>query len=196
MASKRFKRQVEKAVNKRLQKEMASDKKFDKQVNALENQYNQRLSQGREEGRRYADQFMNRQFQGLQPQQRQALQETANSQLQRDLQNQNRMLMGSQGRAGVRGGAAFAQRAELGRQAMQAQQQMQRDLSQLDADERRANMGMAYGIESGEAANRLLTRQRAEDMQEARNLERMQNKQASRAYDALRRSSTKAFSRI
>jgi len=68
---------------------------------------------------------------GLTPVQRQSMQETANKQISGQLQNYQKMLAGSQGWRGVRGGKG---QADVNRQALNAQTQVQRDLNIQDAD--------------------------------------------------------------
>ena len=68
---------------------------------------------------------------GLSPIQRQSMQETANKQIAGQLQNYQKMLSGSQGWRGVRGGKGHA---DANRQALNAQTQVQRDLNIQDAD--------------------------------------------------------------
>ena len=69
--------------------------------------------------------------QGLTPVQRQSMQETANKQIGGQLQNYQKMLSGSQGWRGVRGGKG---QSDVNRQALNAQTQVQRDLNIQDAD--------------------------------------------------------------
>lgn len=117
----------------------------------------------REEGKAYADEVLNRKYEGLTQPQRTAMQESANAQINRDIQGYNRRLVSQQGHRGVAGGAAFAQQQDLARAGLDAQQQMQRDLTSLDADLALKKMAAAYNIEQGEVGQSLMRQQMAQD---------------------------------
>lgn len=140
--------------------EMASHQE---QVNKLANEQKDKDKLTREEGKKYADEVLAREYQGLNPKQRQSLQESANYQIDKDIQNYQRKLSGQQGSRGVQGGAAYAQRQDLARLGGEAQQQMQRDLTSLDSELAMKKAAAAYNIEQGEVANDQLRNQMALD---------------------------------
>lgn len=119
----------------------------------------------RQEGRSYANEVLSRNYSGLNPAQRQAMEETGRAKLQRDMQGIQRKLLANQGRSGIRGGAAYAQQADLARAGMDSQQQMYRDLQNLDADMALKKLAAAFNIEQGEAAQSQADRQLAIDEQ-------------------------------
>src|SRR5689334_7390049 len=67
----------------------------------------------RSEGRQYAQNVLSQDYQGLTPQQRQNMESTGNRRLSREVQGHERRLLAEQGRKGIRGGTAYAQRADL-----------------------------------------------------------------------------------
>ena len=140
--------------------EMASHQE---QVNKLANEQKDKDKLTREEGKKYADEVLAREYQGLNPKQRQSLQESANYQIDKDIQNYQRKLSGQQGGRGVQGGAAYAQRQDLARLGGEAQQQMQRDLTSLDAELAMKKAAAAYNIEQGAVADDQLRNQMALD---------------------------------
>lgn len=153
----------------------------DRKAASLAGQYQRESDMDRRAAQGVSQQFLNRSFQGIQPRDRQYLQETANSNLNNYLQGQRRQLLGQQGLHGVRGGAAYAQQADLARMGAQARQQTQRDLNVADIEERNKNRATAYGIESGEQAQRALSREQARDVTDANRLEKQQKRYARKA---------------
>jgi hypothetical protein len=117
----------------------------------------------RQEGRRYGEELIGRNYQGLSPQQRLAYEESAKTKLNRDLQGQQRRLVAQQGARGVRGGAAYAQQADLARASMENQSQLQRDLNQLDSDLALKKLAAVFNVEQGQVAQSDLDRQTALD---------------------------------
>lgn len=137
---------------------------YQDQVNRVADEQRFRDELAREEGRKRADEFLNREYKGLGKVQRQSLQESANSQINRDIQGYEKKLLAQQGRRGVKGGAAYAQQQDLARLGTDAQQQMQRDLSALDADLAIKKLAAAYNIEQGEVGQETLRQQMARDI--------------------------------
>lgn len=93
-----------------------------------------REAEAREGYKEEARQDVTTDMPGLTPNQRRQLQQSANSQINKQVQSYKRSMSSNQGRRGVRGGAAFAQQAEIARQGMDAQNQFQRDLVEKDTD--------------------------------------------------------------
>src|SRR5579863_3248623 len=89
---------------------------------------------GRQAGRQYADEVLSREYEGLKPAQRQALEEENNRQINRNVREADRELISNQGRRGVGGGAAFKQRRSLFQEGNREKQAFQRELTGLNAD--------------------------------------------------------------
>lgn len=137
---------------------------YQQQVNQVANDQKGRDRIARDEGKAYADEVINREYSGLTKNQRGSLQESSNAQINRDVQGYGRKLLAQQGRRGVKGGAAYAQQQDLARLGTDAQQQMQRDLSSLDADLALRKMAAAYNIEQGEVSQEGLRQQMSRDI--------------------------------
>jgi hypothetical protein len=118
---------------------------------------------------------------GLEDKQRRVLQESANSQINRDIQGYEKKLLAQQGRRGVKGGAAFAQQQDLARLGSEAQQQMQRDLSVLDSELAMRQAAAAYNVQQGEIAQEALRNQMAKDTLESYDQRKYQKWLASEA---------------
>lgn len=139
---------------------------YQSQVNQLADDQKKRDQIARQEGRLESDDYLNREYKGLGTQQRNNLQETANAQIARDIQGYDKRLLGQQGKRGVMGGAAYAQRADLARIGTEAQQQVQRDISSLDAEAAKQKLAQAYNIETGAVGQEAFRQQGAKDLLE------------------------------
>lgn len=156
----------------RLKKEQQTDpvteqRTHQEQINQVAADQKGRDQVARQEGKEYSDELLNRQYEGLGKVQRQGLQESANAQIGRDIQGYEKKLLAQQGRRGVKGGAAYAQQADLARMGADAQQQTQRDLSALDSDLAMRKLAAAYNIEQGEVGQEALRQQMAKDTLES-----------------------------
>ena len=121
----------------------------------------------REEGKLRADEILSREYKGLGDNQRRNLQESSNAQINRDIQGYEKKLLAQQGARGLKGGTAFAQKQDLARMGVDAQQQTQRDLSALDSDLALKKLAAAYNIEQGSVGEEALRRQMAQDSMDA-----------------------------
>lgn len=153
----------------RLKKQQQTDpvkeeRSHQEQVNQIAGDQKERDQLAREEGKQYADELLNRHYEGLGKTQRGSLQESANAQINRDIQGYEKKILAQQGRRGVKGGAAYAQQQDLARLGTEAQQQMQRDLSTLDSDLALKKLAAAYNIEQGEVGQESLRQQMARDV--------------------------------
>jgi hypothetical protein len=121
--------------------------------------------QAREEGKKYAEEVLGRDVQGLTPAQRNAMQFEANKQIQRQHQSANRKLLGDQGQHGIvgKGGVGFAQQKDLQRLANESQGQATRDIDKLNADLALKKLAAMFNIEQGEVAQNQLDKQMAVD---------------------------------
>jgi len=139
-------------------------------------------------GKSRADEILGRRYQGIDPTQRRNMEETANQGINRQIQGYQRQLTAQQGQRGVRGGAAYAQNADLARMGTEAQGQYQRDLSNLDSDLALKKLAAAYNIEQGEASQGNLDRQMS--------LDEKRFKQEKKRQEALTKQANRAFSRV
>jgi hypothetical protein len=126
-------------------------------ANDLASRDAERTAPKREEHKKEAMSDVTTPTQGLTPQQRQTMQESANKQLSGQLQNYSKMLSSSQGWRGVRGGKG---QADVNRQALNAQTQIQRDLNLQDADLSMQRLAAYLSSLEGKEANELLRNQK------------------------------------
>lgn len=119
----------------------------------------------REEGKKYAEEVMNRDVQGLTPEKRQAMQYEANKGIQRSMQSANRKLLGDQATHGIvgQGGVGYAQQKDLQKLGIDAQGQVHRDLDKLNADLALKKLAAMFNIEQGEVSQAQLDKQMAID---------------------------------
>jgi hypothetical protein len=160
--------------NRKPEIERQNDEALKSQANTLAQQYKNERQQAYGEGRKRAEELFSRNIEGLTPQQRTSMQESGQHRLGREYQGYQQQLAAAQGRRGVRGGAAYAQQADLARAAGEAQQQSQRDLSQLDSDLMLKKLAAMFNIEQGEAQQGSLDRQVAQDQLELQGERRRQ----------------------
>lgn len=130
-------------------------------TNEVANQETQRQKEAREGHKAEAKEDVTTEMPGLTPQQRQAMQESANMQIGGHLDNYSKMLASSQGARGVRGGKA---QADLRRQALNAQNQVTRDLNEKDADLAMQRLAAYLSSLEGKQAADILNRQQAQDL--------------------------------
>ena len=165
--AKREKLAMQDEVNRLKQEKLVDpvqeQKTHQTQVNQVADEQRGRDLEAQQKGTQRFDELMNRGYKGLEDTQRRALQESANSQINKDIQGYEKKILAQQGRRGVKGGAAFAQQQDLARLGTEAQQQMQRDLSTLDADLVLRKIAAAYNVEQGEVGQEALRQQMARD---------------------------------
>lgn len=150
-------------------------------INRLSEESRQRDIAAREEGRKYGEELINRKVQGISPEERNALQESANAQIGRDIHGHEKRILAQQGKRGIRGGAAYAQRQDLARLGTEAQQQVQRDLTSLDRDLAMRKLAALYNVEQGERGQAAIRHQGAKDTAEAYNQRKYQKWLADQA---------------
>lgn len=100
---------------------------------------------------------------GMSEEQKRAMRESANAQINSQIQNYSRMLASQTGRAGIRGGAAAAPQLELQKQGLQAQNQFQRDLIEKDSDVAMQKLAAYMASLEGKTAEDILRRQQYYD---------------------------------
>lgn len=165
--AKREKLAMQEEVNRLKQEKLVDpvqeQKTHQEQVNQISNEQLGRDQQAQQRGTERFDELMNRGYKGLEDTQRRSLQESANSQINKDIQGYEKKILAQQGRRGVKGGAAYAQQRDLAQLGTEAQQQMQRDLSTLDADLVLRKIAAAYNVEQGEVGQEALRQQMARD---------------------------------
>lgn len=199
----RIKRAREKKADKAeiKQKDAQEDEKFANSNNPEEDvlsnldmasRISERLKSGldsaRQKGEAQAEATFGKETQGLSPGQRQNLQEQANRQISRDFQGYQRDIIGKQGQRGVRGGAAYAQQADLARLAGDAQQEFQRDLANVDSDLAMKKLAQIFSVGQGAMGEEVLRNQQAIDLlsdYENKRYNRGQEKQYNRYFQRL-----------
>lgn len=132
-------------------------------VSDLQAGESERLAQQREDAKKQAMEEVTTEIPGMSPERKRALQESANAKIDSQVQNYQRMMASQMGKAGVRGGAAYAPQYEIASKGLQAQQQFQRDL--LEQDEQVALQKLAAYMASleGKTAEDILRRQQILD---------------------------------
>jgi len=119
--------------------------------------------EGYASGRQRAADLFSRDVQGFTPRQRQGYEESAANKMNKQMQGYQRQLIAKQGGRGIKGGAAYAQQADLAKAGMENQQQYLRDINQTDSDIALKKLAAQYGIEQGEGAQYQLDQQLAYD---------------------------------
>lgn len=114
-------------------------------------------------GKKRAEELFSREVQGLTPEQRRMKETTGKKNLNRSMQGYERQLLAKQGKSGIKGGAAYAQSADLARMGQESQGQLINDIESLDADLALKKLAAMFNIEQGEAAQGLTERQMAQD---------------------------------
>lgn len=134
----------------------------------------------RKEGAAYAEEVLGRKYEGLNPQNKQAMQYEANKGIQRSMQSANRKLLGEQASHGIvgKGGVGYAQQRDLHKLGVEAKGGVTRDINKLDNDLALKKMAAAYNIEQGEASQAQLDKQLAID-----ELQLADEKKRQRAYE-------------
>lgn len=145
-------------------------------ANELAAQEQERLDTKREQNKEQVKQDLNEPMTGLDPKARQAMQESANIQIGGHLDNYSKMLASSQGSRGVRGGKA---QADLRRQALNAQNQVTRDLNIEEVQAAKEKLAAYLGMLEGKTAQDILTKQQYQDW-----LTGQQDKKKASAYNA------------
>lgn len=153
------------------EKEKADKEQMKQDVAEQTQTAKQERQQARQEGRQYAEEVLNRDIEGLKPEQRNAMQYEANKQIKRAHQSANRKLLGEQSQHGIvgKGGVGYAQQRDLQRLANEAQGAATRDLDKLNADLALKKLAAMFNIEQGEAAQSQLDKQLAVDQLQVEN---------------------------
>lgn len=133
-------------------------KQTEEQVEPLIEADKEKRAADREKYKVEAKEDVTTELPGLTDNQRRQLQQSANAQINKQVQKYKRSMASQMGRRGVRGGAAFAPQAEIARSGLEAQNQYQRDLTEYDVDlAMRRLAGYLAGIE-GRSAQDLIRR--------------------------------------
>jgi hypothetical protein len=106
---------------------------------------------------------VNTPMEGLTPQEKTSLQESANSQINKQVQKYSRQMGSNAGQRGIRGGAGAAPQQELGVQALEAQNQFHRDLTDKDTDLKFKRLAAFLAGKHGRTAEDLIRRQQDMD---------------------------------
>lgn len=96
---------------------------------------------------------------GMSDEQKRAMKESANAQIDSQVQNYQRTMASQSGMSGIRGGAAAAPQIAIAKQGLQAQNQFQRDLIEKDADVAMKKLAAYLSSLEGKTASDLLKKQ-------------------------------------
>lgn len=171
-AKKKLKREQESFNQEKQNWEEGSPERMkerDEQNKSYVNQKTEEAAADREKsyakGRERAENLFKSDIQGLDPEERNALQYEANRQIKRNFESQNRKLLGEQSRHGItgQGGVGYAQQRDLMKQSNEAYGQAHRDLDKLNSDLRLKKIASIFASEQGEAAQSQLDKQLALD---------------------------------
>ena len=156
------------AGNKEIQRldEISPEKEYDQMQNQVDDMVGKedaRLDAKKEGHRQQAREDLSQDLGGMSPGRKQALEETANRQIQNHLGNYSRMLRSSAGASGIRGGAANALQDELQSQGMEARNQFLRDFRDKDEDVAMQKLAAYLSTIEGRTAGDILQRQQMQD---------------------------------
>jgi len=96
---------------------------------------------------------------GMSEEEKRAIKESANAQIDSQIQNYQRTLASQSGISGVRGGAAAAPQMALAKQGLQAQNQFLRDLTEQNAEQKMKQLAAYLSSLEGKTAADLLKKQ-------------------------------------
>jgi hypothetical protein len=134
------------------------------------NKYNEQEkaaeAQDRAEAAKRGEEFTKKEVQGLSPGQKQALEDSSKTQYANQLMAGQRQIAASQGRHGIRGGTAYAQKADFAHNVIQGQQQAKRDIANIDYNAARANKAAQHALEMGEVQSGYARRGQAQERAE------------------------------
>lgn len=173
-----------------MQREKDAAQLQNQQVAEKSQQSKMERQNARKEGAEYAQEVLNRDVQGLDPEKRKAMQYEANKGIQRSMQSTNRKLLGDQASRGIvgKGGVGYAQQRDLQRMGTEAQAGVTRDLDKLNADLALKKIAAMFNIEQGEAAQSQLDKQMALDelqLGEEKKRQRMYEDQAHKLFSRI-----------
>lgn len=170
--------------------EQAQKQKMDQDIANQTQAFKDTRTKGREEGRLYAEDVLNRDVQGLSPQKKSAMQYEAQRGIQREMQNANRKLLGSQSQRGISGksGVAYAQQRDLEKLGSEARGDAERDLTKLDEDLKLKKLAAMFNVEQGEASQAQLDQQMAIDqlsLEEEKKRQRLNEDKFNRLFERI-----------
>jgi len=115
------------------------------------------------EGEKNALDTFEKDIPGLHPEKKKAMEYESEREIDRELENADRALLGDQSRRGIvgKGGVGYAQRADLKRIGLEEKGKAKRDLAKLDKDLSIKKAAAAFAGGQGEAALSNLDRQSA-----------------------------------
>lgn len=123
----------------------------------VEDQPRREQERGRAREEAYGD--VTTEIPGMSENQKAAMRQSANAQIDSQIQNYQRNLASQSSRSGVRGGAAAAPQLALAQQGLNAQNQFQRDLVEKDADTSLRKLAAYMGSLEGKTGEDILRRQ-------------------------------------
>jgi hypothetical protein len=116
-----------------------------------------------------ADKFIDEYYPGLTDKQRTAYEESGDIALNRELASAKRLIDSEMGARGIQGGTAKIPKTELARYALEAKQQMMRDLTDMDREASMQNKIAKLAFQEGRLGQDILTRQQIQDYLMGRN---------------------------
>lgn len=156
------------------------------QANVHATQMRQTANEGREEGRKRGEEFNKRQFSGLSAEERNRHESDASRRINREVQRNQRELIGKQGHHGLRGGSAYAQKADLARLGHEAHNEAQSAIRGMDSDLALKNKANQFAIEEGGAAENVLNHQSAVDQINLQNERKRQRRNEASLFNLIR----------
>jgi len=133
--------------------------KVQEKVSEADKADQERRDEQREKHREESYQDVTTEIPGLSDAEKRAMQESANAQIDSQIQNYARQMAGNISRSGQRGGVAYARQADLARKGIDAQTQFQRDLVEKDADIAMRKLAAYMASLEGKTAEDILRRQ-------------------------------------
>lgn len=118
-----------------------------------------RREEQREKDKTEAYEDVTTEIPGMSDAQKRAMQESANAQIDSQVQNYARQMAGGISQSGQRGGTAYAQQSDLAQKGMAAQNQFQRDLVEKDADVAMKKLAAYMASLEGKGAENILRNQ-------------------------------------
>jgi len=166
---KRKKKAAQQAEQQKLKEEAAASQdpqKIGEELQTVQEQVGQadvadqpRREEQREQHKTEAYEDVTTEIPGMSDAQKRAMQESANAQIDSQVQNYARQMAGGISRSGQRGGTAYAQQADLAQKGMAAQNQFQRDLVEKDSDMAMKKLAAYMASLEGKTAEDILRRQ-------------------------------------
>lgn len=153
-------------------------KETQEQVQDLDKENQPYRDEQREKHKEEAMQDVTTEVPGLSENEKAAMRQSANAQIDSQVQNYQRALASQQSRAGARGGTADAAQRAIFQQGLNAQNQFQRDLVEKDSDVARSKLAAYLASLEGKSAEEILRLQQYYDYITGRQAQKAQGVQS------------------